>query len=507
MIKIKVKFFFIPFTAISLVLLAFNFADENPFLKINKEGTITYIPDEKGNTIPDFSRVGYHQGDQQIPNLPIVRKIQAPSVGESGEIIQTAIDQLAALQPDKNGFRGTILLEKGTYLVSGVLKINASGIVLRGTGDAPGGTKIVATAKIQQNLIQVSGSGAIKEEANRTAIIDDFVPVGAFSFHIAKAERFKVGDQILVYRPATQAWISAIKMDQIEQREGTLQWKPESYNLRYERKITKIKGEEIFIDNPIVMQMDKQFGGGEIMKYTFEGRISEVGIENMLLESSFESNTDEQHGWIAINFAKAENCWVNKVTSRYFGFGCVNIGSTAKCITVNNSKCLEAKSTITGSRRYSFNIDGQQNLVTNCESTQARHDYATGAFVCGPNVFHNSTAVQSHSDIGPHHRWATGTLYDNIKSDGLIDIEDRGNYGTGHGWAGVTQVLWNCTGSKIAVQSPWTSGKNYSIGTKGEKAPGRYKDRPDGEWFANNKDAVPQSLYLAQLSARKKVKR
>ncbi|MDQ7949558.1 MAG: hypothetical protein REI93_11975, partial [Pedobacter sp.] len=136
----------------------------------------------------------------------------------------------------------------------------------------------------------------------------------------------------------------------------------------------------------------------------------------------------------------------------------------------------------------------------------ARHDYATGAFVCGPNVFCQGTAVKSKSDIGPHHRWATGTLYDNIRSDGLIDVEDRGNYGTGHGWAGVTQVLWNCTGSKIAVQSPWTSGKNYSIGTKGEKATGRFKNRPDGEWFAHNQDAVPQSLYLAQLAARQKIK-
>ncbi len=78
---------------------------------------------------------------------------------------------------------------------------------------------------------------------------------------------------------------------------------------------------------------------------------------------------------------------------------------------------------------------------------------------------------KTHADIGPHHRWAVGTLYDNITTDGEINVQDRGNYGSGHGWAGVTQVLWNCTVKRAAVQSPWTSGKNYNIGMKGDKYP------------------------------------
>lgn len=40
--------------------------------------------------------------------------------------------------------------------------------------------------------------------------------------------------------------------------------------------------------------------------------------------------------------------------------------------------------------------------------------------------------------------------------------------GSGHGWAGVTQVLWNCRVKRAAVQSPWTSGYNYNFGMKGE---------------------------------------
>lgn len=31
-------------------------------VKINAGGKLEYVPDEKGNIIPDFSLVGYHQG-------------------------------------------------------------------------------------------------------------------------------------------------------------------------------------------------------------------------------------------------------------------------------------------------------------------------------------------------------------------------------------------------------------------------------------------------------------
>ena len=93
-----------------------------------------------------------------------------------------------------------------------------------------------------------------------------------------------------------------------------------------------------------------------------------------------------------------------------------------------------------------------------------------------------------------------GTLYDNIVSDGDINVQDRGNYGSGHGWAGVTQILWNCTARRAVVQSPYVDGKNYCIGLHGEKYAGRFKDRPDGVWEGQNEAGLePKSLYIAQL--------
>lgn len=82
-------------------------------------------------------------------------------------------------------------------------------------------------------------------------------------------------------------------------------------------------------------------------------------------------------------------------------------------------------------------------------------------------------------------------------------MQDRADMGSGHGWAGANQFLWNCKGDRITVQNPWVSAKNFSIGTKGNKHEGARKGRPDGVWIMQGKDVTPVSLYDAQLALRK----
>lgn len=479
---------------------------QSSFVKITDDGQIEYVPDAEGNTIPDFSRVGYHHGDKALPRFaPTV--VVSPVEGDNRANIQAAIDSVSALPVGESGHRGVVWLNRGVYPISKSLVISADGVILQGEGSSIDETCILATTRERYPLIRVSGTGN-KEEipATRVPITDDFVPVGATSFNVSDASGFKSGDKVILYRPATQKWIHDIKMDQIVERKGTRQWTPREYNLAFEREVTKVEGSRVYIDNPVMMQMDAKYGGGELYKYKFDGRIREVGICDICLDSEFEDYEDTQHGWIGVQFDKVENCWVDNVTSFHLGYACVSCERNSKNVTVRNCRSLSPKSVITGGYRYAFNNVGQQNLFINCQSREGRHDYVTGSQVCGPNVFYNCSAVQSYADIGPHHRWAVGTLYDNVVTDGEINVQDRGKMGSGHGWAGVTQVLWNCRGSRIAVQSPWVSGKNYSIGTKGKRYAGVFEDRLPGEWEGENETNVfPRSLYMAQLMSRKNI--
>ena len=477
---------------------------QSSHVKISEDGRLEYFPDAAGNTIPDFSRVGYHHGDKGIPRYSATITL-SPVSGDNSAHIQRAIDSIASMQPDREGHRGTLLLRSGLYPVAETIQVGTSGIVIAGEGSGPHETRLLATKRERYPLIRIAGEGLREEvDGSRVHLTDTFVPTGAYTVHVSDASGFRPGDRVVLYRPGTKEWIHDIKMDQIVERQGTRQWTPREYNLSFEREVVAVEGNAVTLDNPVVMQMSERYGGGELFKYAYPGRISEAGVVDLCLDSEFEDYEDTRHGWIGVQIDKAEDCWVDNVTAIHFGYAGVSCERNSKNVTVRNCRNVSPKSVITGGLRYAFNNNGQQNLFTGCHSREGRHDYVTGSQVCGPNVFHNCTATQSYADIGPHHRWAAGTLYDNVLTDGQINVQDRGKMGSGHGWAGVTQVLWNCRGGKVAVQSPWASGKNYSIGTKGERYAGVFEDRPSGEWEGENETNVfPRSLYLAQLMARK----
>jgi hypothetical protein len=108
------------------------------------DNKLVYVPDEQGNTVIDSSHAGYGGGGVPIPTVP-VRETIWPVVGDNTENIQTAIDKVSARTPDAGGFRGAVLLRAGYYRMATPLKIQASGVVLRGEGMSDTGTILIGT--------------------------------------------------------------------------------------------------------------------------------------------------------------------------------------------------------------------------------------------------------------------------------------------------------------------------------------------------------------------------
>jgi hypothetical protein len=479
------------------------------------DGRLAYPPYADGDIIPDFSRVGYAGGGVALPVVPVKATV-SPGIGDDGARIQAAIDAVGALAPDVSGFRGAVLLTAGTYEVADQVTIRTSGVVLRGQGDGPGGTVIRATGTSTRTVINVTGVGNRAELAGtRQPITDGYVPVGAHTLTVADGAGFHAGDSVIVSRTPNQQWIDAIGMDSCTTTGTSYDtsdvdgstcisesfWTPADRVMNYERHITAVDGNRITIDSPVVEAFQSQFGGGAVYRYQFPGRISQVGVEYLRAESDFASDTDEQHASRMLSLRNVENAWVRNLTSVYFVQGTVEVDGGSRYVTIQDSASLDHKSQITGGRRYPFDLEGASHvLVMRCFSQTGRHDFVTGANTPGPNVFFDSRAEQSYSEVGPHHRWATGTLFDNIvhrsyNGAQIMGAYNRGDSGTGHGWSGAYQVFYNCLGDIQKLSSP-PFARNWSIGCRSTRQDGT------GEYDATAGPVAPGSLYLQQLRDR-----
>jgi hypothetical protein len=340
------------------------------------------------------------------------------------------------------------------------------------------------------------------------------VPVGAHSFHVDSIAGLKVGDSIIVHRPSPANWIHDLGMD------GPLNpWLPGSMDLESDRVITQIDALHnlITIDAPMTDALEAKYGGGTIFKYDFPGRIDHVGIENLSGKSDFNgaikdaqgNPDDEKHAWTFISLAGVENAWVRHITATSFAFSAVDVQKMSKWVTVEDSQSIDPVSQIIGGRRYSFEIGGQLTLVKDCVAQHGRHDFVLHSKVAGPDVFVNCHAVEAYDESGPHHRWDTGVLFDNVtasrttglggdpRTAGTLEAHNQGMT-DGHGWSGANIVFWNCKAEKIDVGQPPTA-QNWAIGDTTTAVPA-----PTGTAFieSSNKPVTPASLYQAQLKDR-----
>ena len=453
------------------------------------------------NNFPiDFSMVGYQYGEKSIPDYPVLVTLTAPDDGsDATSLIQDAINGINS--------KGAILLKEGTYNISGRLVLSKSNIVLRGEGAT---TVIKATGTTQRTLLTL-GKSTDAVYGGSSPITDNYVPVGQFWVTVENGSMFSVGDRVNITAGMNDAWISDLKMDKIAQNSTNtvVQWRASEYVFRWERHVVKVEGNKVWFDAPIVMQLESKYVSELKLQHVSWDRITESGVENLKLDTEYDVNDDEDedHAWSAIDVKAAEHCWIRDVRTTHFGYCAVELKQGSKNITVKDCRSTKPISTITGSRRYAFHINGGQYcLVEGCVAREDRHGYVTGARTTGPNVFLDCKMILSHSEIGPHHRWSTGVLYDNCQTDGQLAVYDRAGHGTGHGWTGVSFVFWNCSASKIICQNPWVSGTNWCIGCIGTIVSGRdYYDnlvRPDGVWLSRHVPVTPTSLYRHQLNRR-----
>jgi hypothetical protein len=467
-----------------------------PDISKDSKGNLLYSKDNLGNQIPDFSYAGFEASEKQIPTIE--NKIVVPQQEQDAtRIIQAAIDYVSSLKPNKLGYRGAVLLAQGIFKVSGTLYIKKSGVVLRGSGNSEKGTILLGTGLDRESVIRVLGIDDKKKE-EVYSLSTTFSPLGTQTIHLKEVTKLKVNDAIAITQPLTESFIKELKMEEFGGETAWVGWKKGSWDVTWDRIVTGINGNEITLNAPLTMALDSNYGEAKITSYVWQGRIATVGIENILMKSSYDASNpkDEQHRWFAISMENVKNAWVKQVNFKHFAGGAVTLLKSTQQITVEDCTASEPISEIASFRRHTFYTEGQQTLFQRCYSEYGYHDFAVGGFgTAGPNAFVQCESHLPFENSGTIGSWATGVLFDIANIDGqALSFNNREQNGRGAGWTAANSVIWESSASKIECYNPPTA-QNWAFGVWGQFS-------GNGHWKDVNAHINPRSLFYTQLEKR-----
>lgn len=489
-----------------------------------RDGQPVYHPDADGYVLPDFSHAGYKGADEQWPEIPVVKTIY-PVSGDNTAHIQAAIDAVGTM-PLINGVRGALLLSAGTYTLSGSLAVPYDGVVIRGEGADRTILRAVGDTPHQRDVLVIGSGkriwGASERNGTRQTIQDAVVPVGAVSFTVGDGSRYSVGAPLIIYHPCSAAWLAAVDYggvpypDPTSPADADERWTTDLYPVTYHRYITGIDGNTITIDAPVFYTLRKNLSPSYVYVPDMTGTIYGSGVENLSITIESAGGEDENHAWNAVRFRSVENAWA--VDCEFAGFGQSGIVTEAcRRSTFLRCRAVDPVAVTTGERKYCFNtyLHSQLNLFRECYARGGRHNYiSNGTSGTSGNVFLYCVSDSALNVNEGHRGWTQGMLFDNHQDVNMVRPFTLGLYnrvamGTGHGWAAVQSVLWNCdvdaSYGTIGLQKPPTA-QNYAIGCKAKKITGKPVSASDftlGYVEGQNKTGLqPQSLYETQWQAR-----
>ena len=481
---------------------------EAAWVSLDAAGKLLYRTLPRGDRIVDFSYAGYMGGGVALPRAAVMRTV-APSGGDDTAVIQRAIDEVSAL-PLKDGLRGAVLLGPGTFACSAPLNIGASVVVLRGSG--AGATTLELTGD-PHAAIAIDGKEQAKKLGAAAHIAQAYVPSGAQAISLDDASAFAAGDTIHITRSTTPQWLQFMGMDRMV-RDG----KPERWvgnRIVTTRRVAARQGNLLTLDVPVTDSYDRAFlppAGAEVAKVEVNGGIEQVGVESLRIAAPARTIPLSDPLFRAMTVHGLRDGWVRDLAIDETTEG-IDLAEDTSRITVEDVAVRHTTAITSSAEPADFALRGGQLLLLRCSSVGDEEFYViTGARNQGPNVVLDST-FRGNGHVQPHQRWATGLLVDNVHvPGGGIDLMNRGQMGTGHGWTMGWGVVWNSSAATLLIQNP-PGAANWSIGTSGEETKSAMKivgvhprdegpPLPQGYIESQGHAVTPASLYRAQLAER-----
>ncbi|MGA8088343.1 MAG: hypothetical protein WCA10_13630 [Terracidiphilus sp.] len=312
-------------------------------------------------------------------------------------------------------------------------------------------------------------------------------------------------------KPVTKQWTHFMGMDQLF-RDG----KPEVWvqnDIRVRRRVASVTRNILRLDVPLTDTFDARLYPGqqaEVTRVEVTGQIAQVGVEDLRVVSparAINYRQDPEFDGIAMD--NIVDSWLRSLAFEDTT-NSVRIDQGAERLTVVNVDVRQHKGVTSSAKPFDFRINGAQILLDRCTGQGNKVWYvATQSRSEGPVVVLHCRFT-GDGEIEGHQRWSTGLLVDGCAiPNGKINLRNRGEMGSGHGWAVGWSVLWNNRAKSFVVQNP-PGALNWSIGDVGKHASESMPvfgqplgpPLPSGVVESTGKPVKPDSLYLEQLRER-----
>jgi hypothetical protein len=329
---------------------------------------------------------------------------------------------------------------------------------------------------------------------------------------VADAANLHPGDMLLISKPVTAAWTRFMGMDNLYRNGKPEHWVSASH-LEVRRRIAAVSGNTITLEVPLMDSYDQRFFDGaraQVRKIEISGQLTQVGVEDLRFVAPKQSIALGQPEFSGMAITDVADSWVRQVTFEETTNG-IRINSGSERLTLLQCDIEQHVPITSAAKPADFAANGSQILFDRCTGSGDSTFYiVTQDREQGPVVaLHCRFLGNGH--IEPHQRWSTGLLIDSCDvPGGGIDLMNRGEMGSGHGWPIGWAVVWNSTAQSFAMNTP-PGSMIWSIGNRGEESNPPFPvfdggpQRPPLEPATIESAGTPvkpQSLYLEQLKER-----
>ena len=375
-----------------------------------------------GGRLPDFSRAGYHQGEKPLPVVP-----QTASVKDFGAVGDGIADDTRAIQAAITATKsGAVFVPPGRYLVSDYLRIEKSGVVLRGAGPDqsvlwfPRGLDEVHPRKGSTSdgspasgysfdgaFLTIQGDYQAKPLAQITAVARR----GDREVEVDQPAAFARGQAVLVVLHETKA--QSLKTFLYNDDPGDIAH-GKQLDTKMRVQVVAVSGNRVTFDRPLRFDTRAEWQP-EIR--SFRPTVTESGVEGIGFEfppTKYRGHFKE-NGANAIELRGVYNCWVRNVAIRNgdLGINVVACGNTIDgvVVTADPGRGIAAEGVADCTGHHGIQCkSAEDNLVTNFDfRTSYVHDvsveHASG------NVWVHGRGVDLNFD---HHK---DTPYENLYTD------------------------------------------------------------------------------------------